>query len=60
MRSEVTRKMYVSRLVIRNYRSIKHIDISLDKGMNIIVGKNNSGKSKKKTTENKYMAVITK
>lgn len=37
--------MYLSRLRIKNYRSIKEIDVDFRKGKNIIVGKNNSGKS---------------
>ena len=37
--------MYLSRLYIENYRSIEKIDLKFNKGKNIIVGKNNSGKS---------------
>lgn len=37
--------MYLSRLVVRNYRSIKEEKINFTKGKNILVGKNNSGKS---------------
>lgn len=37
--------MYLSRLFIRNYRSIKELDLIFSKGKNIIVGRNNSGKS---------------
>lgn len=37
--------MYLSRLVVRNYRSIKDIDLKFNKGKNVIVGRNNSGKS---------------
>lgn len=37
--------MYLSRLYIENFRSIKKLDIRFEKGKNIIVGKNNSGKS---------------
>lgn len=37
--------MYLSRLVIKNYRSIESLDIQLAKGKNVIVGRNNSGKS---------------
>jgi len=37
--------MYLSRLYIENYRSIKKLDLKFGKGKNIIVGKNNSGKS---------------
>ncbi|WP_082388008.1 AAA family ATPase [Virgibacillus halodenitrificans] len=37
--------MYVSDLYISNFRSIKNIHIPLGKGKNVIVGKNNSGKT---------------
>ena len=37
--------MYLSRIIISNFRSIDYIDINLSKGKNIIVGRNNSGKS---------------
>lgn len=37
--------MFLSRLIIKNYRSIANIDLSLKKGKNIIVGRNNAGKS---------------
>ncbi len=37
--------MYLSRLRIRNYRSIKELDLDFQKGKNVIVGKNNSGKN---------------
>lgn len=37
--------MYLSRLYIENYRSIKKLNLKFGKGKNIIVGKNNSGKS---------------
>jgi len=37
--------MYLSRLFIKNYRSIKNLDLKFTKGKNIIVGRNNSGKS---------------
>lgn len=37
--------MYLSRLIIKNYRSIKQLDLIFKKGKNIIVGRNNSGKS---------------
>ena len=37
--------MYLSRLYIENYRSIEKLDLKFGKGKNIIVGKNNSGKS---------------
>ncbi|MHA4844524.1 ATP-dependent nuclease [Flavitalea antarctica] len=37
--------MYLSRLKIKNYRSIKQLDLRFKKGKNVIVGKNNAGKS---------------
>lgn len=37
--------MYISRLILRNYRSYSHLDISFDKGLNIIVGDNGAGKT---------------
>ena len=37
--------MHLSRLYIENFRSIKELDLKFEKGKNIIVGKNNSGKS---------------
>jgi putative ATP-dependent endonuclease of the OLD family len=37
--------MYLSRLIVKNYRSVEYADISFSKGMNVIIGKNNSGKS---------------
>jgi predicted ATPase len=37
--------MYLSKLKIKNYRSVKELDLEFKKGKNVIVGKNNSGKS---------------
>ncbi len=37
--------MYLSRLSISNYRSIKELNLTFSKGKNVIVGKNNAGKS---------------
>lgn len=37
--------MYLSRLYIENFRSLEELDLKFEKGKNIIVGKNNSGKS---------------
>lgn len=37
--------MFLSRLIIKNFRSIKFIDIDFTKGKNVIVGRNNAGKS---------------
>ena len=37
--------LYLSKLHIKNYRSIKDLELEFRKGRNVIVGKNNSGKS---------------
>ena len=37
--------MYLSRLIISNYRSIKLLDLKLSPTKNIIIGHNNAGKS---------------
>ena len=37
--------MYISKFSAFNYRSLKHVTIRLENGKNVIVGKNNSGKS---------------
>lgn len=37
--------MYISQVKIRNFRSFKSLDLELRPGKNVIVGKNNSGKS---------------
>lgn len=37
--------MYISNVKIRNFRSLKSVDIEFHPGKNVIVGKNNSGKS---------------
>jgi putative ATP-dependent endonuclease of the OLD family len=37
--------VFVNRLYIRNFRSIKKLDLSLRRGKNVIVGRNNAGKS---------------
>lgn len=37
--------MYLSRLVIKNFRSINEADLTFGKGKNVIVGRNNAGKS---------------
>lgn len=37
--------MHLSRIYIQNFRSIKNLDIKLKKGRNVIVGRNNAGKS---------------
>ena len=37
--------MHISNLKIRNFRSIENIDINLNKGLNVLIGENNSGKT---------------
>ena len=37
--------MYVSRIVVRNFRSFAHLDISLQPGVTCVVGENNTGKT---------------
>lgn len=37
--------MYLSRLIVKNYRSIRNLDLKFEQGKNIIVGRNNAGKS---------------
>jgi putative ATP-dependent endonuclease of the OLD family len=37
--------MYLSRIYIKNYRSIAEVDLTFSKGKNVIVGRNNAGKS---------------
>ncbi|MDV0441724.1 ATP-dependent nuclease [Methanorbis furvi] len=37
--------MYINKVQIRNFRSIKSMDLNFHEGKNVIVGKNNSGKS---------------
>ncbi len=37
--------MYLSKVFIKNYRSIKELEVFFKKGKNVIVGRNNSGKS---------------
>jgi len=37
--------VHVSRLYIANYRSIRELDLRFDKGKNVIIGRNNCGKS---------------
>jgi putative ATP-dependent endonuclease of the OLD family len=37
--------MYLSRLYVKNYRSISELDVSFSKGKNVIIGRNNAGKS---------------
>lgn len=37
--------MQIERVIIKNYRCLKSLDVKLNKGMNIIVGDNEAGKS---------------
>ena len=37
--------MYVSKLVVKGYRSLRDIEVNFNPGINVIVGKNNAGKS---------------
>ena len=37
--------LYISKLIIKNYKSIKDEVFLFNKGINILVGKNNAGKS---------------
>lgn len=37
--------MYISQFCAFNYRSLKHVQVRLSRGKNVIVGKNNCGKS---------------
>ena len=37
--------MYINRIVIRNFRSFKHLDVSIDPGTTCVIGENNTGKS---------------
>lgn len=37
--------MHISKLFVKNYRSLKEAKVTLEPGKNVIVGKNNSGKS---------------
>lgn len=38
-------KLYISKLIIKNYKSIKDETFIFNKGINVLVGKNNAGKS---------------
>lgn len=37
--------MYLSRIVVRNYRNFKKIDIPLNEGVTCVIGENNTGKT---------------
>lgn len=48
--------MYISKLIINNYKSIKNEDFVFNKGINILVGKNNAGKSNIVSALNELLA----
>lgn len=37
--------MYLSKLNIKNFRSIKEISLAFNQGINVLIGENNAGKS---------------
>ncbi|MDA7980876.1 MAG: AAA family ATPase [Pirellulales bacterium] len=37
--------MYISRIVVRNFRNFVHLDVPLRKGVTCVIGENNTGKS---------------
>lgn len=37
--------MYINRIVVRNFRSFKHLDVSIGPGATCLIGENNAGKS---------------
>ncbi|WP_275451678.1 AAA family ATPase [Clostridium novyi] len=37
--------MYISNIIIENYRSFKNISVDFHEGVNILIGHNNVGKS---------------
>lgn len=37
--------MYIQRIVVKNFRLLKDFSIDLEKGLSLVVGKNNSGKT---------------
>jgi predicted ATPase len=39
------RKMWIKKIHIENYKSLKEVDIELNEGVNVFIGKNNTGKS---------------
>ncbi len=48
--------MYISKLIIKNYKSIKDESFIFNKGINILVGKNNAGKSNIVSALNEILA----
>jgi len=37
--------LYISRIIVRNYRNFKHLDVSLQPGVTCVIGENNTGKT---------------
>jgi putative ATP-dependent endonuclease of the OLD family len=37
--------VYINRIVVRNFRSFKHLDVSIGPGATCVIGENNAGKS---------------
>ncbi|WP_048190495.1 ATP-dependent endonuclease [Methanobacterium sp. SMA-27] len=37
--------MYLEKLIIKNFRAIERLELDFDKGLNILIGENNSGKT---------------
>ena len=37
--------MYITNIKIRNFRAIENLDLDLNKGLNVLIGENNSGKT---------------
>ena len=37
--------MYIDRIVVRNFRSFKHLDVPVRSGTTCVIGENNAGKS---------------
>ncbi len=47
--------MYLSRIIVENYKLLEHVDIKVDKNTTIIVGKNNVGKTSLFEIMNKFL-----
>ena len=43
--SEHSNTMHISRLVIRNFRNFRHLDVPVKAGLTCIIGENNTGKT---------------